>query len=159
VTIHHGRIQSIFSKASAPPPTGPTAVQRLDGTNLYLIPGLIDSHVRLGGIPGMTGEQEEAHPDIALAARDQFPRSYLYSGFTTVIDLISTPEEMARWKSYDPAPDTYFCGGAVLMDGHPSNYLPRERPMRQCLTSLWKRGHAAPPWQPVSTRHRPWLPT
>src|SRR5262249_39649838 len=57
---------------------------------------------------------------------DQFPRSYLYSGFTTLIDLISTPEEMARWKSRDPTPDTYFCGGAALMDGYPSNYLPRE---------------------------------
>src|SRR4029077_8812501 len=126
VTIHEGRIQSISSTASAAPPSGPTAVQRLDGTNLYLIPGLIDSHVHLGGIPGMTDEQEKAHPDIARAARDQFPRSYLYSGVTTLIDLISTPEEMARWKSHDPVPDTYFCGGAVLMDGYPSNYLPKE---------------------------------
>jgi imidazolonepropionase-like amidohydrolase len=126
VTIHDGRIQSISSTASAAPPSGPTAVQRLDATNLYLIPGLIDSHVHLGGIPGMTEEQEKAHPDIARAARDQFPRSYLYSGFTTLIDLISTPEGMARWKSHDPVPDTYFCGGAVLMDGYPSNYLPKE---------------------------------
>lgn len=104
VTIHDGRIQSISSTASAAPPSGPTAVQRLDGTNLYLIPGLIDSHVHLGGIPGMTDEQEKAHPDIARAARDQFPRSYLYSGFTTLIDLISTPEGMARWKSLTPCP-------------------------------------------------------
>jgi imidazolonepropionase-like amidohydrolase len=126
VTIHDGRIQSISSMAGAAPPSGPTAVQRLDGTNLYLIPGLIDSHVHLGGIPGMTDEQEKAHPDIARAARDMFPRSYLYSGFTTLIDLISTTEGMARWKSHDPVPDTYFCGGAVLMDGYPSNYLPKE---------------------------------
>ena len=126
VTIHDGRIQSISSMAGAAPPSGPTAVQRLDGTNLYLIPGLIDSHVHLGGIPGMTDEQEKAHPDIARAARDLFPRSYLYSGFTTLIDLISTTEGMARWKSHDPVPDTYFCGGAVLMDGYPSNYLPKE---------------------------------
>lgn len=126
VTIHDGRIQSISSTASAAPPHGPTVMQRLDGANLYLIPGLIDSHVHLGGIPGMTDEQENSHPDIARAARDQFPRSYLYSGFTTLIDLISTPKGMARWKSDDPVPDTYFCGGAVLMDGYPSNYLPKE---------------------------------
>jgi imidazolonepropionase-like amidohydrolase len=125
VTIHNGLILSISSTASAAPPRGPAPVQRLDGTNLYLIPGLIDSHVHLGAIPGMTEEQEKAHPDIAQAARDQFPRSYLYSGFTTLIDLISTPEEMARWKSHDLVPDTYFCGGAVLMDGYPSNYLPK----------------------------------
>lgn len=126
VMIHHGRIQSISSAASAAPESEPTAVQRLDGTHLYLIPGLIDSHVHLSGIPGMTEEQEKAHPDIARAAREQFPRSYLYAGFTTLIDLISTPEAMARWKSHDPMPDTYFCGGAVLMDGYPSNYLPKE---------------------------------
>jgi imidazolonepropionase-like amidohydrolase len=70
VTIHDGRIQSITSTASAAPPSGPTTLQRLDGTNLYLIPGLIDSHVHLGGIPGMTDEQEKAHRDIARAARD-----------------------------------------------------------------------------------------
>jgi imidazolonepropionase-like amidohydrolase len=126
VTIHDGRIQSISTKARAAPASGPTAVQTLDGTNLYLIPGLIDSHVHLGGIPGMTDEQEKAHPEVARAARDQFPRSYLYSGFTTLIDLISTPQEMARWRSHGLAPDTYFCGGAALMDGYPLNYHPKE---------------------------------
>ena len=126
VTIRGGRIDGISSGALAAPASGPTAVQTLDGTNLYLIPGLIDSHVHLGGIPGMTDEQETAHPDIARAARAQFPRSYLYSGFTTLIDLVSTPEGIARWRSHDPTPDTYFCGGAALMDGYPSNYLPKE---------------------------------
>jgi imidazolonepropionase-like amidohydrolase len=126
VTIHDGRIQNISTAARTAAASGSTAVQTLDGSNLYLIPGLIDSHVHLGGIPGMTDEQEKAHPDIARAARDQFPRSYLYSGFTTLIDLISTPGAMARWKSHDPTPDTYFCGGAALMDGYPSNYLPKE---------------------------------
>ena len=148
VTIHDGRIQSISSTTSATPPSGPTAVQRLDGTDLYLIPGLIDSHVHLGGIPGMTDEQEKAHPDIARAARDQFPRSYLYSGFTTLIDLISTPEGMARWKSHDPVPDTYFCGGAVLMDGYPSNYLPKESrytAMPYWLVEARTPGSALPP--------------
>ena len=126
VTIHKGRIQSISTTARVAPPSGPTSAQKLDGTHLYLIPGLIDSHGHLAGVPGMTDEQEKAHPDIARAAREQFPRSYLYSGFTTLIDLISTPEAMARWKSQDPAPDTYFCGGAALMDGYPSNYLAKE---------------------------------
>lgn len=126
VTIHDGRIQSISAAAHAAPASRQTAVQRLDGTSLYLIPGLVDSHVHLGRVPGMTADQEKAHPDIAEAARAQFPRSYLYSGFTTLIDLVSTPEEMARWKSHDPAPDTYFCGGAALMDGYPSNYLPKD---------------------------------
>lgn len=40
----------------------------IDGSGLYLAPGLIDSHVHLGDIPGMTPEQEAQHPDIAAAA-------------------------------------------------------------------------------------------
>jgi hypothetical protein len=29
---------------------------------------------------------------------------------------------MARRKSHDPVPDTYFCGGAALLDGYPMNW-------------------------------------
>jgi len=144
VTVHDGRIQSISGRALAAPANRLTAAQTLDGTNLYLIPGLIDSHVHLGAIPGMTDAQEIAHPEIARAARDQFPRSYLYSGFTTLIDLISTPEAMARWKSNDPAPDTYFCGGAALMDGYPSNYLPKESRYRAMPYMLVEERPGAP---------------
>jgi imidazolonepropionase-like amidohydrolase len=123
VTVRGGRITAIVSAAKDAPgqPVAPT----LDGRGLYLIPGLIDSHVHLGSIPGMTEAQERAHPDIARAARQQIPRSYLYFGFTTLVDLISTPQEMARWKSHDPVPDTYFCGGAALIDGYPMNYIPK----------------------------------
>jgi imidazolonepropionase-like amidohydrolase len=124
VRVHDGRIVDI-RRAS-----GVTAQSRrdanvIDGAGLFLTPGLIDSHVHLGDIPGMTPEQEAQHPDIAKAARDQIPRSYLLYGFTTLIDLISTPQGMARWKSRDIVPDAYFCGGAALMDGYPMNYAPK----------------------------------
>jgi imidazolonepropionase-like amidohydrolase len=98
---------------------------QIDGTGRYLAPGLIDSHVHLGAIPGMRPDQEHAHPDIARAAREQIPRSYLYFGFTTLVDLNSTPEAMARWKIHDPAPDTYFCGAAALIDAYPMVYTPK----------------------------------
>jgi imidazolonepropionase-like amidohydrolase len=124
VTVRAGRIATIVS-AVKDPPAQHVGAQILDGRGLYLIPGLIDSHVHLGSIPGMTDEQERAHPDIARAAREQIPRSYLYFGFTTLIDLISTPQGMDRWKSHDPVPDTYFCGAAALIDGYPMNYIPR----------------------------------
>ena len=144
VTVHDGRIKSIAT-TPAGRSSGAAAVDTLDGTDLFLIPGLIDSHVHLGGVPGMTDEQEKTHPDIARAARDQIPRSYLYSGFTTLIDLISTPEEMGRWKSHDPAPDTYFCGGAAVMDGYPSNYLPKEIRYQAMPYMLMEPRPASPP--------------
>jgi hypothetical protein len=124
VRVHDGRIVAI-SKANGATAQSSRNTITMDGSGLFLAPGLIDSHVHLGDIPGMTPEQEAQHPDIAKAAREQIPRSYLLYGFTTLIDLISTPQGMARWKSHDIVPDTYFCGGAALMDGYSMNYAPK----------------------------------
>jgi imidazolonepropionase-like amidohydrolase len=118
VRIDHGKIVELSER----PLRGATEI---DGTGRYLVPGLIDSHVHLGSIPGMSEDQEHAHPDIARAAREQIPRSYLYFGFTTLIDLVSTPKAMARWKSHALVPDTYFCGAAALMDGYPMSLTPK----------------------------------
>ena len=126
VTVHAGRIAAVAGRRDGKdPPRPPAAARVLQGHGLYLTPGLIDSHVHLYFIPGMTAEQESAHPDIARAARAQIPRSYLYFGFTTLIDLISAPQVMQRWKSQDAAPDGYFCGGAALIDGYPMNFFPK----------------------------------
>ena len=143
VRVHDGRIVDIRSAGGA------TAHSRrdanvIDGSGLFLAPGLIDSHVHLGDIPGMTPEQEAQHPDIAKAARDQIPRSYLLYGFTTLIDLISTPQRMARWKSHDIAPDAYFCGGAALMDGYSMNYAPTPQRYQAWPYMLIEAGTQAP---------------
>ncbi len=124
VRVHDGRIVAISNAGDATAHSSTDTIA-MDGSGLFLAPGLIDSHVHLGAIPGMTPEQEAAHPNIARAAREQMPRSFLLYGFTTLIDLISTPPEMARWKSHVIVPDTYFCGGAALMDGYAMNYAPK----------------------------------
>jgi imidazolonepropionase-like amidohydrolase len=143
VRVHAGRIVAI-SKAGGADAAPTKDMATIDGTGLFLTPGLIDSHVHLGGIPGMTPEQEAAHQDIARAARDQIPRSYLLSGFTSLIDLISTPQEMARWKSHETVPDTYFCGGAALMDGYPMNYTPKSQRYQGWPYMLIESGTQAP---------------
>jgi imidazolonepropionase-like amidohydrolase len=126
VSIHNDKIVRLSSGSpvggSHPPRPDLTII---DGRGLYLVPGLIDSHVHLGSLAGMNADQEKLHPDIARAAREQVPRSFLYFGFTTLIDLISTPAAMADWKNHETVPDTYFCGGAALMDGYPMSYLPK----------------------------------
>jgi imidazolonepropionase-like amidohydrolase len=119
VHIHEDRIAGISTGKHA---------GAIDGTGLYLTPGLIDSHVHLSEIPGMRQDQEQAHPDIARAAREQFPKTYLYYGFTTLVDLISIPEVMRQWSSAPVHPDTYFCGGASVLNGYPTNFVPL--PMR-----------------------------
>jgi imidazolonepropionase-like amidohydrolase len=121
VHIQDGRIATVSDRN----PDSPRGSARIiDGTGLFLTPGLIDSHVHLGEIPGMTEEQAAAHSDIARAARDQFPRSYLRFGFTTLIDLNSTPAAIAKWNAHAVRPDTYFCGAAPVLDGYPTNFVP-----------------------------------
>jgi imidazolonepropionase-like amidohydrolase len=143
VRVHDGRIVAI-SRASGATARSSNDTIAMDGSGLFLAPGLIDSHVHLGAIPGMTPDQEAQHPDIAKAARDQIPRSYLLYGFTTLIDLISTPQEMALWKSHDIVPDTYFCGGAALMDGYAMNYAPKPQRYQWWTYMLIEPGTQAP---------------
>jgi imidazolonepropionase-like amidohydrolase len=143
VRVHDGRIVAISNAGDVTSHSSAGTIA-MDGSGLFLAPGLIDSHVHLGQVPGMTPDQEAQHPDIAKAARDQIPRSYLLYGFTTLIDLISTPQEMARWKSHDIVPDTYFCGGAALMDGYAMNYAPKPQRYQWWPYMLIEPGTQAP---------------
>jgi imidazolonepropionase-like amidohydrolase len=117
VRIEDGRIAEV----STQPLTNATVIE---GRGRYLIPGLIDTHMHLSQIPGMPFDRAAARPEIARAARAQIPRSYLYFGFTTVVDLGSRPEEAALWKSVEVAPDAYFCGAAPVANGYPMAFLP-----------------------------------
>jgi imidazolonepropionase-like amidohydrolase len=95
----------------------------IDGRGLYVAPGLIDSHVHTADLPGIDESHMQAREDVATAVREQIPLSYLYFGYTTLIDLISTPEHAAAWNARQIRPDLYFCGGAQIPGGYP--------PMRQ----------------------------
>lgn len=94
-------------------------VEVIDGHGLYVTPGLIDSHVHTSDLPGIDKFHEPARNDIVDAIRKQVPRSYPFFGYTTLIDLISTPEQVTVWNSYDAHPDLYFCGGAQIPGGYP----------------------------------------
>ena len=140
VYIHDDRIVSISRATSIAPRRSETSAEVIDGHDLYLAPGLIDSHVHVGDLPGMTPEQEQGHPDIASATREQIPRSYLYFGFTTLIDLISTPALIARWNAHEVHPDIYFCGGAPIVDGYPMNWAPKPQRYEQYPYLIVQRG-------------------
>jgi hypothetical protein len=51
---------------------------------------------------------------------------------------------MARWKAHDLVPDTYFCGGAALMDGYPMNWTPKPARYRSAPYMLIEAGTPAP---------------
>ena len=111
VRIANGRIADV----STQPLKGDVKV---DGRGKFLIPGLIDSHMHLGSLPGMQAPQRAAHPDLVAQATRQEPRSYLYFGFTTVLSLGDTAEPIHRWNALDVRPDAYFCGGTPMVNGY-----------------------------------------
>jgi len=122
VLIHDGRIVEVGTAPSERPGQAATTI---DGEGLYLTPGLIDGHTHVDEIPGMIPRHEEAFPEIARQAREQIPRSYLFHGFTTVVDLNARPETIATWNNRELRPRAYFCGAAPVVDGYPTVWLPK----------------------------------
>jgi hypothetical protein len=97
VLIESGRIVSVERRNGAKKPAGATVVS---GEGQFLIPGLIDSHVHLASIPGMSPEvsfgQAEGKPAMIKGYFKQLPRSYLYFGYTTLVDLAVVDRRSAR---------------------------------------------------------------
>lgn len=96
----------------------------IDGEGGYLMPGLIDGHVHLDVLPVLRPEDEAKHPGLTEALREQEPRSYLYFGFTTVVDLSRDPGFIAGWNARAVRPDAFFCGSAAMYNGYPMVLLP-----------------------------------
>ena len=75
----------VYLGISAPSISG--TFEEIDGTGKFVIPGLIDSHVHTTGVQGMLPHHMEKYPELTREFNYQMPRSYLYHGFTTIIDL------------------------------------------------------------------------
>jgi imidazolonepropionase-like amidohydrolase len=119
VRIQNGRITDVRQAPLDAP-------RRIDGTGRFLVPGLIDSHVHLEQLP-MQVEQRNAHPEVVRAALAQEPRSYLYFGFTTVVDLANAGNRIAAWNRLAVRPDAWFCGSAPIANGYPMVFAPEAR--------------------------------
>ncbi|NGZ83456.1 amidohydrolase family protein [Duganella aceris] len=106
----------------------PKGALTVDGKGGYLTPGLIDSHVHLLAVPGMSFEQADHMKAMAAEYFTQMPRSFLYYGYTTVIDLAAGSREFIDMVKASPLhPDVYDCGAPlVFANGYPSSYAPPE---------------------------------
>jgi imidazolonepropionase-like amidohydrolase len=127
VLIENERIVRVERKAKAKPPADATVVS---GGGGFLIPGLIDSHVHLASVPGVAPEQN-LNPDAAHAAMladyyKQLPRSYLYFGYTTLIDLaVVKREALDDFRRASLHPDLYDCGPSLpVANGYPMSFVP-----------------------------------
>lgn len=103
--------------------------EEIDGTGKFIIPGLIDSHVHIPGVQGMLHHHMEKYPELATEFKSQMPRSYLYYGFTTLIDLGGMhKEDITSYNMEKIRPDLYHVGhsGAAVANGYPMNNIPLE---------------------------------
>lgn len=122
VLVQGGKIVAVHRGGRQKAPAGAT---RIDGKGYFLTPGLIDSHVHLHGVPGMSMEQPKLMPAMAGAYYKQLPRSFLYYGYTTVIDLaLADRAIIAGFSSAPLHPDVVHCGEPlVFANGYPMSYF------------------------------------
>jgi hypothetical protein len=125
VLIEDGRIVDVERKKWAKKKTDATVVS---GKGQFLIPGLIDSHVHLAVVPGMDFGQPNGNPEMIKKYFRQLPRSYLYYGYTTLVDLAVIDRKVLEEFRQSPLhPDLYDCGDSLpFANGYPMSFAPPE---------------------------------
>jgi imidazolonepropionase-like amidohydrolase len=123
VLIENGHIVTVERGDGATKPEGATAVS---GKGQFLIPGLIDSHVHLASVPGMSLMAGTGKSEMTREYFKQLPRSYLYYGYTTLVDLVVIDHKVLEDFRQAPLhPDLYDCGEAlVFANGYPMSFAP-----------------------------------
>jgi imidazolonepropionase-like amidohydrolase len=127
VLIESGHIVTVERRKGAKKPAGAKVVS---GEGQFLIPGLIDSHVHLASIPGMRPEVSfgpaEGKPAMIKEYFKQLPRSYLYFGYTTLIDLaVIDRRALDDFRQASLHPDLYDCGQSLpFANGYPMSFAP-----------------------------------
>jgi imidazolonepropionase-like amidohydrolase len=140
VLIENGRIAKVELNQSEPgrEVKSRAGARVVDGGGQYLIPGLIDSHVHVSSIPGMNPDQANMdeppaksyskHEAMVESYLKQLPRSYLYYGYTTLVDLVAPfPQELEDFRHEPLHPDLYSCNPSMpFANGYPMVYAPPE---------------------------------
>lgn len=127
VLIEDGKIVRVERGTAAKAPAGSRVIS---GTGKFLIPGLIDSHVHLASVPGVDEDklfvERKALPEMIRQYYQQLPRSYLYFGYTTVIDLAVVERRVLDHFRHAPEhPDLYDCGPSLpVANGYPMSFAP-----------------------------------
>lgn len=120
VLIRDGKIAAIVPKSAQY-----NAFETLDGNNQFLIPGLIDSHVHLYHATGLKQRYTKNFDALYSSYLKQMPKSYLYHGFTTVIETNADEESNETFMNAEIRPDLKHCGaGLVLSDGYMASEIP-----------------------------------
>ena len=122
VLIVDGRIAEI----SADTIYAAESTPRIDAQDLYLTPGIMDSHHHVSFVPGlgpMGFGLAAVHSELTDDYVRQQPRSLLYYGVTQVLD----PAPMTAWRRFESQalrPDLFRCGAIPNPGGYPGAELP-----------------------------------
>ena len=111
VLVQQGQTREVAKDIEASP-----GVQVLDASGLYLTPGLIDSHVHLYHATGLKPGYTEDFDALYDAYVDRLPPSFLYFGYTSVIELNARPEANQRFSEASYHPRLFHCGEALVLD-------------------------------------------
>jgi imidazolonepropionase-like amidohydrolase len=128
ILIDNGKIKAIGKNLGR-------ADKEVDARGQFLIPGLIDTHVHLDGVPGYAGA-DPADAAMLKEAREQIPRSYSYFGFTTVLDLTGDPDFIEKWNTQALAPRAYFCAPVIIPNGYPASWMDKDAQFQVRATSF-----------------------
>jgi imidazolonepropionase-like amidohydrolase len=123
VLIEDGKIIKVERGVTGKHPAGAKVVS---GHGQFLIPGLIDSHVHLASVPGGADSLPSVPASLIDAYFKQLPRSYLYYGYTTVIDLaVYDHKRLDEFRHAPLHPDQYDCGEPLpVANGYPMSFAP-----------------------------------
>lgn len=91
------------------------AAKTIDGTGRFLIPGLIDGHVHLYHASGLKARFTKNFPALYAGYLKQMPRSYLYYGYTTVVELNADFEINQQFEAHAVRPDLCHCGQGLVL--------------------------------------------
>ncbi len=85
-----------------------------NGEGKFIITGLMDSHVHLANTAGFNEELKKKYPKLVENYFKQLPKSYLYHGFTTLVDVNNyNPGLVSKIKNSPLHPDIYTCANQV----------------------------------------------
>lgn len=111
VLIRDGRIARVSAQ-----PIAAAGAEVIDGTGRYLVPGLIDSHVHLDHATGLKRRYTADFDRLYREFQQQQPRSYLYFGYTTLIENNGDPAVARAFDAAPLHPRREHCGALPIYD-------------------------------------------
>jgi len=123
VVVKDGRIVAVSTSQLA----GKAATE-ISADGKFLVPGLIDSHVHLYHATGLKRRYTKNFDALHAEYMKQLPRSFLYYGYTTVIELNADTSTNKAFAASKPHPHLRHCGtGLILHNGFMAqDYSPSE---------------------------------